>query len=60
MPTERLRKITGITQNIRRQYQYVVSLVKFLEVDWAGSILNLQDRATGEKMPVYVVFATLP
>ncbi|MFL8938363.1 IS21 family transposase [Rossellomorea oryzaecorticis] len=33
---------------------------EIMEVDWAGSTLTLQDRATGEKIPVYVFIATLP
>lgn len=31
-----------------------------MEVDLAGSTLHLQDRAPGEKIPVYVFIATLP
>ncbi|WP_430507770.1 hypothetical protein [Rossellomorea marisflavi] len=33
---------------------------EIMEVDWEGSTLHLQDRATGEKIPVYVFIATLP
>lgn len=33
---------------------------EIMEVDWAGSTLHLKDRATGEKIPVYVFIATLP
>ncbi|WP_028274848.1 IS21 family transposase [Atopococcus tabaci] len=33
---------------------------EILEVDWAGSTLSLNDRATGEKLTVYVFVATLP
>lgn len=31
-----------------------------MEVDWAGSTLQIIDRSTGEKIPAYVFIATLP
>ena len=31
-----------------------------MEVDWAGSKLQMMDRSTGEMIPVYVFIATLP
>lgn len=34
--------------------------VKIMGVNWAGSTLHLQDRATWEKIPVYVIIVTLP
>lgn len=33
---------------------------EILEVDWAGSTLQLTDRSTGEHIPVYLFIATLP
>ncbi|SDZ69093.1 Transposase [Evansella caseinilytica] len=33
---------------------------EILEVDWAGSTLQLTDRSTGEAIPVYLFIATLP
>ncbi|MBT2619117.1 MULTISPECIES: integrase catalytic subunit [unclassified Bacillus (in: firmicutes)] len=33
---------------------------EILEVDWAGSTLQLTDRSTGELIPVYLFIATLP
>ena len=33
---------------------------EIMEVDWAGSILEIMDRSTGEVIPAYVFIATLP
>lgn len=31
-----------------------------MEVDWAGSTLEIKDRSTGEILSAYVFVATLP
>lgn len=33
---------------------------EIMEVDWAGTTLSIQDRATGENIPAYVFIAALP
>lgn len=33
---------------------------EIMEVDWAGSTLEIMDRSTGEVIPAYVFIATLP
>jgi len=33
---------------------------EIMEVDWAGSVLEIMDRSTGEVIPAYVFIATLP
>ncbi|MDM5339158.1 transposase [Fictibacillus enclensis] len=33
---------------------------EIMEIDWAGSTLTIQDRATGEDIPAYLFIATLP
>lgn len=33
---------------------------EIMEVDWAGDTLSIQERSTGEQLPVYVFVATLP
>lgn len=33
---------------------------QIMEVDWAGSTLQVTDRSTGESIPAYVFIATLP
>ena len=33
---------------------------EIMEVDWAGATLSIQDRATGEHIPVYIFIAALP
>lgn len=43
-----------LTMPIRRKPGEIV------EVDWAGSTLNITDRSTGEVLPAYIFVATLP
>lgn len=33
---------------------------EIIEVDWAGSTLDITDRSTGEMLPAYIFVATLP
>ena len=33
---------------------------EIIEIDWAGDTLSVQERSTGEKLPVYIFVATLP
>ncbi|WP_235822822.1 IS21 family transposase [Cytobacillus massiliigabonensis] len=61
MPIGLFAKIMGSTP---KKYKLTMPIRRkpgeIMEVDWAGSILHIIDRFTGEKIPAYVFIAALP